>query len=133
MVKKKPKLQSSDPSAESGDSSEGSSKPKTVAFKNAAFVASRANTNKKSKGWKTLKQIMAIDKPHLSSGITYGALDLPASSRPREKFSDLSGIVANYTDPQTKLHYCDADEFTQVRLLDQDVVNGYLELRKVPV
>ena len=130
MVKKKPKLQNSQEVGEGSSEGDGANKPKQVSFKNPIFLANRTATTKKSKGFKSLKQIITSEKPH-PSGVTYGGIDAPPSQRPREKFSDLSGIQANYTDPLTRLHYCDADEFTQLRLLDEDVANGYLDLRKV--
>ena len=36
---------------------------------------------------------------------------------------------ARYTDPQTKLYYATAEEFTTVRSLPMDITAGYLALR----
>ena len=36
---------------------------------------------------------------------------------------------AKYIDPQTKLYYSNADEFSTVRSLPSDIISGYLTLR----
>lgn len=53
----------------------------------------------------------------------------PPSFRPAKKYSDISGLIANYTDPQSKLHYHNSEEFTTVRNLPSDLTSGYLGLR----
>ena len=50
--------------------------------------------------------------------------------RPDKKYSDISGLEAAYTDPQTKLNYACAEEFSEIRKLPSDIVEGYLTLRK---
>nr|KAF6471420.1 INO80 complex subunit C [Molossus molossus] len=39
-------------------------------------------------------------------------------------------VVANYTDPQSKLRFSTIEEFSYIRRLPSDVVTGYLALRK---
>ncbi|XP_038653594.1 INO80 complex subunit C isoform X3 [Scyliorhinus canicula] len=42
----------------------------------------------------------------------------------------ISGHLANYTDPQSKLRYSSTEEFSYIRMLPSDIVTGYLALRK---
>lgn len=62
--------------------------------------------------------------------MTYSSLEAPPSFRPAKKYSDISGLEALYTDPQTRLHYSTAEEFAEIRKLPSDIVQGYLALRK---
>ncbi|RWS10529.1 INO80 complex subunit C-like protein [Dinothrombium tinctorium] len=144
MVKKKKSGAQHEASEESGTQStvgnrgenEGESKAnnatKTLPFKNANFVYSKANTSssKKSRGWKTLKQVIGSEKPQPGTGVTYASIDAPFSRKPFQKYSDLSGLPARYRDPGSKLYYFNCDEYAQIKMLTADVINGYLELRK---
>ena len=105
-------------------------KPKYV-FKNPNFKHSNVVGNKK-KPWRTLKQILAAEQSLTWSdeAVTYSSLEAPPSFRPAKKYSDLSGLEAAYTDPQTKLNYSCAEEFAEIRKLPSDIVEGYLSLRK---
>jgi hypothetical protein len=105
-------------------------KPQPV-FKNPNFKHLNLVGNKK-KPWKTLKQILAAEQSLTwpEDAITYSSLEAPPSFRPAKKYSDISGIEANYTDPQTKLHYACPEEFAEIRKLPSDIVQGYLALRK---
>ena len=47
-----------------------------------------------------------------------------------KKYSDISGLEAAYTDPQTRLNYACAEEFAEIRKLPGDIVEGYLALRR---
>ncbi len=60
----------------------------------------------------------------------YWSIDAPPSFSPAKKYSDLSGLPAKYTDPQTKLRYATAEEFKAIRKMPGDVVASYLALRK---
>ena len=105
-------------------------KPKCV-FKNPNFKHSNVVGNKK-KPWRTLKQILAAEQS-LSwpdEAVTYSSLEAPPSFRPAKKYSDLSGLEASYTDPQTKLNFACSEEFAEIRKLPSDIVEGYLSLRK---
>lgn len=53
----------------------------------------------------------------------------PPSFLPAKKYSDISGLIAPYTDPQSKLHFHNSDEFATVRNLPSDLTAGYLQLR----
>lgn len=61
--------------------------------------------------------------------VTDSSVNAPPSFVPAKKYSDISGLIAPYTDPQTKLNYHNADEFNTVRSLPSDLTAGYLTLR----
>ena len=92
-----------------------------------SFSQSVIVSGKKGKQWKGLKQLLTQEQPEESS---YATLDAPPSFKPAKKFSDISGLEANYTDPHTKLHYANIAEFKIIKKLPSDLVNGYLTLRR---
>ncbi|KAM9722712.1 INO80 complex subunit C [Menidia menidia] len=115
------------------NSTESSVKPPP--FKDQLFMHSGiggAAAGKKNRTWKNLKQILALERtlPWKLSDPNYYNIDAPPSLRPAKKYSDISGLPANYTDPQTKLRFTSSEEFSYIRLLPTDVVTGYLTLRK---
>ncbi|KAG8010095.1 INO80 complex subunit C [Nibea albiflora] len=91
-----------------------------------------AAAGKKNRTWKNLKQILALERtlPWKLNDPNYYNIDAPPSLKPTKKYSDISGLPANYTDPQTKLRFTSSEEFSYIRLLPTDVVTGYLALRK---
>ncbi|XP_038078198.1 INO80 complex subunit C-like isoform X2 [Patiria miniata] len=103
-------------------------------FKDPNFMHSSKGlaTSKKSRVWKTLKQISSAERalPWKPDDATYSSIEAPPSIKPAKKYSDLSGFPAKYTDPQTKLRYADAEEFSRTRMLPADIVTGLLTLRK---
>ncbi|XP_077382640.1 INO80 complex subunit C [Festucalex cinctus] len=104
-------------------------------FKDASFMHSGiggAAAGKKNRTWKNLKQIMVLERtlPWKLDDANYYNIDAPPSLKPSKKYSDISGLPANYTDPQTKLRFTSTEEFSYIRLLPTDVVTGYLALRK---
>ncbi|KAB5533022.1 hypothetical protein PHYPO_G00126830 [Pangasianodon hypophthalmus] len=108
---------------------------KPLSFKDPNFVHSGiggAAAGKKNRTWKNLKQILAAERalPWKISDPNYYNIDAPPSLKPPKKYSDISGLPANYTDPQTKLRFTSSEEFSYIRLLPTDVVTGYLALRK---
>ncbi|XP_076869291.1 INO80 complex subunit C [Brachyhypopomus gauderio] len=108
---------------------------KPLPFKDPSFVHSGiggAAAGKKNRTWKNLKQIQAAERalPWKISHPNYYNIDAPPSLKPPKKYSDISGLPANYTDPQTKLRFTSSEEFSYIRLLPTDVVAGYLALRK---
>ncbi|XP_056331268.1 INO80 complex subunit C [Danio aesculapii] len=108
---------------------------KSLPFKNPDFVHSGiggAAAGKKNRTWKNLKQILAAEKalPWKINDPNYCSIDAPPSMKPAKKYSDISGLPANYTDPQTKLRFASTEEFSYIRQLPTDVVTGYLTLRK---
>ncbi|BFZ01771.1 hypothetical protein BsWGS_04810 [Bradybaena similaris] len=118
--------------------SEGTSeceKPSSVfVFKDPNFVHSSKGPggSKRTRVWKNLKQIIAAERvlPWGPDDVTYGSIDAPPSFKPAKKYSDISGLEARYTDPQTKMRYANADEYRRVRMLPGDIVAGCLHLRK---
>lgn len=104
-------------------------------FKDPAFMHSGiggAAAGKKNRTWKNLKQILVLERtlPWKLNDPSYFSIDAPPSLKPTKKYSDISGLPANYTDPQTKLRFTSSEEFSYIRLLPTDVVTGYLALRK---
>ena len=104
---------------------------KKADFKHSAVYSSSSGTGKK-KQWRTLKQILAAEQAleWPASALTYSSIDGPPSFKPAKKYSDVSGLPAAYTDPQTKLHYAVSEEFQAIRKMPSDIVAGYLTLRR---
>ena len=100
-----------------------------ITFKNPTFEHAYKASSKNKKNWRTLKQIISSEATS-SDVITYSSIDAPPSFVPAKKYSDLSGLPANYTDPQTKLNFANSDEFKLLRKLPGDIVAGYLTLRR---
>ncbi|XP_038653592.1 INO80 complex subunit C isoform X1 [Scyliorhinus canicula] len=119
------------------DSSPGHGDPavKPLVFKDPNFIHSGiggAGAGKKSRVWKNLKQILATERmlPWKLNDPNYSSIDALPSFKPAKKYSDISGLPANYTDPQSKLRYSSTEEFSYIRMLPSDIVTGYLALRK---
>ncbi|XP_026983542.1 INO80 complex subunit C isoform X1 [Sagmatias obliquidens] len=91
-----------------------------------------AAAGKKNRTWKNLKQILASERalPWQLNDPNYFSIDAPPSFKPAKKYSDVSGLLASYTDPQSKLRFSTIEEFSYIRRLPSDVVTGYLALRK---
>lgn len=122
-------------SLDSGPTSTTESTVKPPPFKDHTFMHSGiggAAAGKKNRTWKNLKQILALERtlPWKLNDPNYYSIDAPPSLKPAKKYSDISGLPANYTDPQTKLRFTSSEEFSYIRLLPTDVVTGYLALRK---
>ncbi|KAK7494992.1 hypothetical protein BaRGS_00013871 [Batillaria attramentaria] len=118
-----------------GETADDTTGDKTSAvFKDPNFVHSSigAAGSKRTRVWKNLKQIVATERslPWQRTDVTYSSLDAPPSFKPARKYSDLSGLSSKYTDPQTKIRFANAEEFTRARMLPSDLVTGYLALRK---
>ncbi|CAH2283829.1 INO80 complex subunit C [Pelobates cultripes] len=108
---------------------------KPLPFKQPNFLHSGiggAAAGKKNRTWKNLKQILALERalPWQLNEPNYFSIDAPPSCKPAKKYSDISGLPANYTDPQTKLRFSTIEEFNYIRMLPTDVITGYLTLRK---
>ncbi|XP_075212420.1 INO80 complex subunit C [Lycorma delicatula] len=103
---------------------------KKLIFKDPQFQHTSKSNNKK-KAWRSLKQIIAQERalPWPQDHVHYSSINAPPSFKPPKKYSDISGLPAKYTDPQTKLLYAMADEFSTVRSLPSDIISGYLTLR----
>ncbi|KAF6198463.1 hypothetical protein GE061_008211 [Apolygus lucorum] len=85
----------------------------------------------KKKTWRSLKQIVAHEKslPWPPDTPLYSNISAPPALKPPKKYSDISGLEAKYTDPQTKLFYASSDEFATIRSLPSDIIAGFLTLR----
>nr|XP_046256429.1 INO80 complex subunit C [Scatophagus argus] len=121
--------------ADSGPTATTESTTKPPPFKDPTFMHSGiggAAAGKKNRTWKNLKQILALERTLAwkLNDPNYYNIDAPPSLKPNKKYSDISGLPANYTDPQTKLRFTSSEEFSYIRLLPTDVVTGYLALRK---
>ncbi|XP_045168722.2 INO80 complex subunit C-like [Mercenaria mercenaria] len=114
-----------------------SSGDKVPVFKNPNFVHSSIGSagSKKTRVWKNLKQIVAAEKalPWQPDDTTYGMIEAPPSFKPAMKYSDISGLPAKYTDPQTKLRYTTAEEFSRIKMMPGDLVTGCLTLRRANI
>ncbi|XP_071445214.1 INO80 complex subunit C isoform X1 [Hetaerina americana] len=100
-------------------------------FKNVAFQHSK-KTNNKKRAWRSLKQIITLERalPWGKDAVHFSTIDALPSYKPPKKYSDISGLPAKYTDPQTKLFYANSEEFKTIRTLPSDIVAGYLALRR---
>ncbi|KAF7267310.1 hypothetical protein GWI33_019432 [Rhynchophorus ferrugineus] len=98
-------------------------------FKTVSWHASRQNNKKRT--WKGLKQIVSSERalPWPENVVHYSNINAPPSFKPAEKFSDLSGLPAPYTDPQSRLRYANKDEYATIIDLPMDITAGYLALR----
>ncbi|CAO1331516.1 unnamed protein product [Diamesa serratosioi] len=89
----------------------------------------------KKRMWKSLKQILTIERTlfkeeqNQENIVTYSSINAPPSFRPAKKYSDISGLLAPYCDPQSKLFYHNVDEYQTVKNLPSDITAGYLALR----
>ena len=51
----------------------------------------------KKRQWKGLKQIIAQEALEPTQSVSYNSIDAPPSFKPAKKYSDISGLEANYT------------------------------------
>ncbi|XP_018321269.1 INO80 complex subunit C [Agrilus planipennis] len=100
-------------------------------FKRCTFQQLIAKQPNKKRAWKSLKQIISAERslPWPEDYVHYSSINAPPSFRPPEKFSDLSGLPAPYTDPQTRLRFANKDEYAMIIGLPMDITAGYLALR----
>ena len=100
-----------------------------LGFKKHSLIGYQSKARKSN--WKSLKQIVSNDRilPWCDNAITYSTINPPPSFRPAKKYSDVSGLIAMYTDPETKIRYNNSEEFTTARNLPSDLIAGYLALR----
>ncbi|KAG8232575.1 hypothetical protein J437_LFUL012951 [Ladona fulva] len=119
------------PASIAPDANEEIKEEPKYSFKNPAFQHSK-KTNNKKRAWRSLKQIIALERalPWGKDTIHYSTIEALPSCKPPKKFSDISGLPAKYTDPQTKLYYANSEEFKTIRTLPSDIVSGYLTLRR---
>ncbi|GLV39909.1 uncharacterized protein CBL_10807 [Carabus blaptoides fortunei] len=111
-------------------SSEEVKNEKRPVFKVPSFQHTSKSSNKK-RAWKSLKQILTAERalPWPEEYIHYTSINAPPSFKPVKKYSDISGLPAPYTDPQTRLRYSNCEEYATVISLPMDITAGYLALR----
>lgn len=101
--------------------------PRTLPFKR------KTKFKDQKRYWKRLKQI-AMSENDDSSGIPkYSTIEAGPSSYPSKKYCDLTGSLAKYIDPKTKLQYARKELFPVIRNLPTDVVQACLEIRNAHV
>lgn len=100
-------------------------------FKTNSLQNSSKTPSGKKRTWKSLKQIISSERalPWPEDAIHYSSINAPPSFTPPEKFSDLSGLPAPYTDPQTRLRFANKEEYATLIGLPMDITAGYLALR----
>ncbi|XP_034952548.1 INO80 complex subunit C [Chelonus insularis] len=102
-------------------------------FKNPSFQQKfrPISISGKKRTWRSLKQVLAQERslPWPPEFVHYSSINAPPSFKPAKKYSDISGLLSRYTDPQTKLYYSTTEEFSTVRSLPMDITAGYLALR----
>ncbi|EDS33841.1 D030070L09Rik protein [Culex quinquefasciatus] len=105
--------------------------PAKPIFKRQALAETNPIAGNKKRTWKSLKQILALERtlPWKETDVTYSSINAPPSFVPAKKYSDISGLIAPYTDPHSKLQFHNAEEFQTVRSLPMDLTAGYLALR----
>jgi INO80 complex subunit C len=82
---------------------------------------------------KNLKQILSdnnnTDPNRLQMQTTYQNIESAPSFRRGNKWCDVTGLPAKYTDPKTKLRYRDGEVYQAVRSLPAGGAEKYLEVR----
>ncbi len=119
-----------------------------VPFKNPNFERQFSQSiiiSGKKRQWRTLKQILAQESASqsqdpegnvsdtTSTAPSFGSIDAPPSFKPAKKYSDISGLESNYTDPHSKMNFASTAEFRVIKKLPSDLVSGYLALRRANV
>jgi INO80 complex subunit C len=98
--------------------------PHPKPFKNPAYKPpTRRNKN--------LKQILADSSTaaRTADTPTYQNIEGAPSFRRGNKWCDVTGLPAKYTDPKTKLRYRDGEVYTALRNLPAGGAEKYLEVR----
>ncbi|KAG5674747.1 hypothetical protein PVAND_004698 [Polypedilum vanderplanki] len=86
----------------------------------------------KKRLWKSLKQIQTSERNLYglnSEAVLYSSINAPPSFKPPKKYSDMSGLIASYCCPQSKIFYHNSEEYKIVKKMPSDIVKGYLTLR----
>ena len=61
------------------------------------------------------------------------SIDAPPSTRPQNKYCDVTGLPAKYADPQTAIRYYSSAVFQHVKTLSTNAVQAFLRLRNAGV
>lgn len=74
-----------------------------------------------------LAKLLEAEDP---KALNYLSISVPPSYAPGQRYSDLSGRVARYIEPYTRLHYADSEEYQYItKSLNRETVQEYLRLR----
>ncbi|SPO41078.1 uncharacterized protein PSFLO_06560 [Pseudozyma flocculosa] len=60
---------------------------------------------------------------------TYATVEAPPSLRPQKKYCDVTGLIAPYTDPKSRLRYHSVEVYEIIKQFGPGVDNAYLSLR----
>lgn len=61
--------------------------------------------------------------------LTDASVEAPPSLRPRKKYCDVTGLIAPYTDPKSRLRYHSVEVYEIIKQFGPGVDNAYLSLR----
>ncbi|PRP80251.1 hypothetical protein PROFUN_12190 [Planoprotostelium fungivorum] len=119
--------------AEKAEKNPSSQKSLTLPFKKKGWKNNNCQARGNQRYWMHLKQIIQaenysrfpVDTP------TYTSIAASISLMPPKKYCDITGYVAPYTCPKSKLRYCTSEvyQFIHRQLNDEDR-NKYLSLRQ---
>jgi len=104
----------------------------SISFKKKGWKNPNAQLRGQTRAWLQLKQILVLENyGSLPANIpTYSNIEASSSVYPAKKYCDITGFVAPYTDPKTKLRYASADMYQFIhKQLTRDDIEKYLALR----
>lgn len=109
--------------------------PSVLPFKRIQMSEKYPKGLSRGRHWKHLKQIVQAENYHLypADETNYVNIESPPSMYPAKKYCDISGFVAPYTDPRTKIRFSNVDFFKRIRYLPEEYIQGYLALRNAAV
>lgn len=100
-------------------------------FKNPNFSFKKYAT----KPIKTFKQIIQAEnyESYPASTPNFVSIEAAPSTIPSCKYSDISGYISKYTEPNSSLRYSNVYEYRIIRQLIQEHIDIYLGLRKAVI
>ncbi|CAB60696.1 Chromatin-remodeling complex subunit ies6 [Schizosaccharomyces pombe] len=83
---------------------------------------------------RNLRQIIQNDPvQNEPSKFSYSSIEAPPSVLPQPKYCDVTGLLAIYTDPKTRLRYHNKEIYGLIRELPSGADQEYLKLRSSDV
>ncbi len=122
VVTKEPTVETRIPSIDEADISQ-----LHKAFKNPKYKRPKT---------RNLKQILAAEAsarqtnpidPNLP---TFSNIEATPSLMPQKHYCDVTGLIARYTDPKSKMRYHNKEVYEFIRTLPPGIDQAYLQLRK---
>jgi INO80 complex subunit C len=104
-------------------------------FKKKGWINKNCVYRGNQRYWNHLRQILQTEPPPKDLNTpTYTSIEASASVFPSKKYCDITGFVAPYTDPKTKLRYCSSEvyQFIHNSLTDSEK-DQYLSLRNAQI